>query len=253
VAVAAHGQPAGSRATLRRHQGQIEGYAMKLYSNPVSTASRPVIQFCIDANIDCEFVVVDLMKGEQRKPPFAELNPNCLVPALEDGDFVLTESSAILKYLAEKAGHPAYPKDLRARARVNELMDWFNTGFYREYGYHLIYPQLFPHHQRPSEEAQTATLNWGKDKACASLKVLNDHYLAGGRKYLCGSEPTIADYFGAAIVSLGELIGVSLKGYPNVQGWLAAMKARPSWSEANAVFDGFAASLKGRRFVSIGA
>jgi len=226
---------------------------MKLYANPVSTASRPVIQFCADADIDCEFVTVDLMSGEHRKPPFSELNPNCLVPALQDGDFVMSESSAILKYLADKFEHPAYPKDLQKRARVNELMDWFNTGFYREYGYHLIYPQLFAHHKRPSEEAHRGTIDWGKTKSAAALKILNDYYLAGDGPYLLGADPTIADYFGAALVSLGECIEVEFSAYPNVERWLAAMKSRPSWEQANEVFNGFAASLKGKPFVTLAA
>ena len=88
-----------------------------------------------------------------------------MVPVLEDGDFVLTESSAILKYLADKVDSPAYPKDLKKRARVNERMDWVNTNFYREFGYHLVYPQVFPNHNRTPEAAQTATLKWGKEKA----------------------------------------------------------------------------------------
>jgi glutathione S-transferase len=226
---------------------------MKLYANPVSTASRPVIQFCIDAGIDCEFVMLDLMAGEHRKPPFSELNPNCLVPALQDGDFVMTESSAILKYLADKFEHPAYPKDLKQRARVNELMDWFNTGFYREYGYHLIYPQLFPHHQRPSDDAHRGTIDWGKGKSAAALKILNDHYLANAGPYFLGAEPTIADYFGAALVSLGECIGVGFADYPNIDRWLAAMKSRPSWAQAYEVFNGFSASLKDKPFVTLEA
>jgi glutathione S-transferase len=226
---------------------------MKLYCHPVSTASRPVMQFCIDAGIDCEFVPVDLMQGEHRRPPYSTLNPNCLVPTLEDGDFVLTESSAILKYLAEKYDHPAYPHDLRQRARVNELMDWFNTGFYREYGYHLIYPQLFPHHKRRSDEAHSGTIDWGKQKATAALRILNDHYLAGPGPYLLGKDPTIADYFGSAIVTLGECIGIDLGPYPKVVAWIAAMKGRPSWQEINTMFDGFAASLRGQPFETLGA
>ena len=82
---------------------------------------------------------------------------------LEDGDFRLTESAAILRYLAEKTGSPAYPKDLKQRARVNELMDWFNSNFYRDWGYGLIYPQLFPHLKREDAEAQEATVAWGKE------------------------------------------------------------------------------------------
>jgi glutathione S-transferase len=46
------------------------------------------------------------------------------VPVLEDGDFRLTEGSAILKYLADSIDSPAYPKGLKERARVNEMMEW---------------------------------------------------------------------------------------------------------------------------------
>ena len=118
---------------------------MKLYMHPASTTSRPVMQFIADNNIDCEQQVVDLFSGEHMREPYAALNPNKMVPMLEDGDFRLTESSAILKYLADKIGSPAYPKDLKARAKVNEMMDWLNTNFYRDWGYGLAYPQLFPH------------------------------------------------------------------------------------------------------------
>lgn len=227
---------------------------MKLYCHPVSTASRPVMQFCIDADIDCEFIPVDLMQGEHRRPPYSTMNPNCLVPMLEDGDFVLTESSAILKYLADKYGHPAYPRDLKQRARVNELMDWFNTGFYREYGYHLIYPQVFPDHKRSGDEAHRGTIDWGKAKSAAALEILDEHYLPGPGPFLTGAgEPTIADFFGTAIVTLGECIGVDLAAYPHIERWISAMKVRPSWGETNEMFEGFAASLAGMPFETLGA
>ena len=88
---------------------------------------------------------------------------------MEDDGFLLTECSAILKYLADKVNSPAYPKDLKKRARVNEAMDWVNTGFYREYGYHLIYPQILPNHKRQTDEANRLTVEWGQDKAKAWL------------------------------------------------------------------------------------
>jgi len=96
---------------------------MKLYMHPVSVMSRPVRLFIADNKIDIDEQVVDLMTGEHKKEPYAPINPNTMVPMLEDGDFRLTESSAILKYLADKIGSPAYPKDLKQRAKVNEIMD----------------------------------------------------------------------------------------------------------------------------------
>src|SRR5262245_13631948 len=145
---------------------------MKLHFNPVSSTSRIVTLFCAEANIPYEPVVVDLMSGAHTKDPFLALNPSGQVPVLEDGDFVLTESASIIRYLADKHSSPAYPKDIKARARVNERIDWFNTQLYRELGYHLTYPQIFPHHKRTPDAAQAATLEWGKQQTERWLKVL---------------------------------------------------------------------------------
>ena len=117
-----------------------------------------------------------------QEPYYLELNPNGLVPTLVDDDFVLTESSTILKYLADKFNLPAYPKDLKKRARVNEMMDWFNTGFYRDYAYNVVYPQIYPHHKRPSDEMQKGTIEWGKDLTQKWLKMLNDDLARQGQQ-----------------------------------------------------------------------
>src|SRR5687767_2524849 len=106
---------------------------MKLYMQPLSMTSRPVRLFIAENNIPVEEQVVDLFTGEHYKDAFLKINPNHMVPVLEDGDLRLTESSAILKYLADKVDSPAYPKDLKKRAKVNEAMDWINTNFYRDW------------------------------------------------------------------------------------------------------------------------
>ena len=224
---------------------------MKLYMHPVSMTSRPVRLFAAENNIAMDEELVDLMTGAHMQPPYAAINPNCLVPMLEDGDFRLTESSAILKYLADKINSPAYPKELKARAKVNEVMDWFNTQFYRDFGYGLVYPQLFPHHKRRSDEAHSATIEWGKDNAKKWLGVLNDHWLGPNKTYLCGDQITIADYFGACIITAGDLIRCDFSGYPNVQRWLDAMKSRPGWAKTNEALYGLAGHFKEMQFVGL--
>ncbi len=224
---------------------------MKLYMHPVSTACRPVLLFAGDNNIAMDEELVDLMTGAHLQPPYSTINPNCLVPMLEDGDLKLTESSAILKYLADKTGSPAYPKDLKQRAKINEMMDWINTNFYREWGYNLCYPQLFPHLKRRSDEAQAATLETGQQNSKRWLKVLNDYWIGPSKTYLCGNTITIADYLAVGIVSLGEIIRADLSPYPNVQRWLAAMKKQPSWTKVNETFYGLAEAVKDQRFVAL--
>ena len=224
---------------------------MKLYMHPVSMTSRAVRLFIHENKIPCDEQLVDLMTGEHLKPPYTGINPNKLVPVLDDGDLRLTESSAILKYLAEKSNSPTYPKDLKKRAKVNEMMDWFNTQFYRDFGYGMVYPQLFPHHKRRSDEAHAGAIDWGRQGARRWLQVLNDHWIGPHNAWLCGDEITIADYFGAGMVSLVDAIGCDISKYPNVARWFGKMKARPNWAKANEVFYGFAQSLKGKEFATV--
>jgi glutathione S-transferase len=194
--------------------------------------------------------VARMTYGAHHQEPFISTNPNRLVPVLEDGDFQLTESSAILKYPADKNDMPEYPRDLQKRAKVNEAMDWFNTNFYREWGYNLCYPQLFPRHKRPTDEGQKVVVEWGLDKSAFWLQVLNDHWLGDGRPYLTGDEITIADYLASSLVALGELIRYDLSKYPNVKGWLDNVKALENWGPVSAALDGFAASIKEQEFIA---
>jgi glutathione S-transferase len=224
---------------------------MKLYHHPISTTSRTVMLFAAESGIPLDMQVVDLFTGEHMKPPYSGLNPNRLIPTLEDGDFVLTENSAILKYLAEKTGSPAYPKDLQKRARVNERMDWTSTQLCSDLVYGLVYPQIFDSHKRRSDEAQAATLERAKERAQTWLAVLNDHILGAGNEYLCGDALTIADYHAVSYVALAEVIGSDLAAYPNVKAWLGRMKALKSWPAVWQVIEGFAESLKAKPMVAV--
>jgi glutathione S-transferase len=226
---------------------------MKLYYHPVSTTCRPIMMLAADDNIDLEYQVVDLFTGEHMKEPYTTINPNCQIPTLDDGDFRMTESSAILKYLAEKAGSPAYPKDLKQRARINERMDWLNTGFYRDLGYGLIYPQLFPSMKRANDDNHKAVIDWGRDKACGWLQTL-DRTIIGSTKYLCGNDLTIADYFGIAMLTVGEVVHLDYSKYPNVTRFIATMKARPNWEKVNAPFyQYFVSPFKEKQFAGLEA
>jgi glutathione S-transferase len=198
---------------------------MKLYMHPVSMTSRPVRLFIQENGIPCEEQVVDLMTGEHVKEPYVAINPN-------------------------KFESPLYPKDLKKRAKVNEMMDWFNTNFYRDYGYGMAYPQIFGHHKRPTDEAQAATIKWGVERAHGWLKVLDTHWIGPKNQYVCGNDITIADYFGVCLVTLGEVLRVDFSPYPNVTRWLGNMKKLKSWDKVNEVLYGFRDSVKEQAFIT---
>ena len=131
------------------------------------------------------------------------------------------------------------------------MMDWFNSNFYKDFGYGLVYPQLFPHHKRRSDEAQAGALEWGKQRSGAWLKILDESLIGPKKAFLCGDEPTLADYLGAEILSIGNIIRCDLSAYPNVTRWLGNMRARKGWAKVHEAAEGFAAAMKDKPFVAI--
>jgi glutathione S-transferase len=129
-------------------------------------------------------------------------------------------------------------------------MHWASFNFYRDWGYNLGYPQLFPHHKRPSEEGHRVAIEWGRDKSAFWLGVLDGHWLGDGRAWLTGDKITVADYYVGGLVALGDIIRWDFGKTPNVAAWLGRVKALPHWGEVSEALDGFAASVKEQAFVT---
>ncbi len=209
---------------------------MKLYFHPVSTVCRPIMLLAADDSIALDMQFIDLFKGEHKQPAFLAINPSGQVPTLDDGDFRMTEGSAILKYLAEKTGSRAYPADAKQRARVNEMMDWFNTGLYRDLGYGMVYGQTLPDYIYPDAAVQSAVLARAQKKSTHWLGILDQSLLGGTNKFVCGNDITLADYLGICYVTLGEVAHLKYDAWPNVTRWINTMKARPTWAKVNEGF-----------------
>lgn len=222
---------------------------MKLYADPISTTCRPILLLMAESNTPFELVYVDLFSGAHMKPEYATVNPSRAVPALQDDDLMLTESSAILKYIADKIGSPAYPKDPKKRAKVNAMMDWLNTGFYRDFGYGFVYQQIFPHYKHADATVQKAMVDAARERAKKWLTILDKDIIGPKNKYLLGNEVTIADYFGACLITIADIVRCDLSSWPNVQRWLKTMRALPTWEKVNQDFNGkFVAAFKGAPF-----
>jgi glutathione S-transferase len=215
---------------------------MKLYCDPISTTSRPVLMFIADQGLDVEIVKVELMAGGHQDPEYLALNPNGIVPFLVDGDFKLGESTAILKYLAIRSHSTAYPESLKPQLKVDEALAWFATQFHEYFCVMVCYPNMGVPHGMPA--AQLAELMaYGRDHAPRWLEVLDRHMLAG-QPYVCGDHVSLADYLGLSFVLLGGLAGYDFSPYPNIEAWIARMKARPSYVPTYAAFDTLVAFMR---------
>jgi glutathione S-transferase len=223
---------------------------MRIYVDPITTTSLPVLLFAAEHGHPLEITVVRLLNGEHLTAQYGAINPNRCVPALQDEDFTLTECSAILKYLADKLHSATYPRELRSRARVNQLMDWFNTGFYRDVGYGAVYPRLLPEHAFANPATQADFLGRAEQRAAKWLSVLDAHCLRQPA-FLCGADVSIADYLGSCYVSITDLVGLDLTPYPNVRRWMSTMEARPAWREVRGEWNAFRNALAAQREAAV--
>lgn len=215
---------------------------MKLYCDPISTTSRPVLMFIADQGLDVEIVKVDLMAGGHQDPEYLALNPNGIVPFLVDGDFAIGESAAILKYLAIRSHSTAYPEGLKAQLKVDEALSWFSTQFHEYFCVMVCYPNMgVPAGLAP--ELSAGLMAYGREKAPRWLEVLDRHMLKD-QPYVCGDQISLADYLGLSFVLLGGLANYDFSPYPNIQAWIARMKARPSYVPTYAAFETMVAFMR---------
>jgi glutathione S-transferase len=210
---------------------------MQLIYDPASTSSRIVTFFLNDNAIDFKGKIVSVMAGEQFRPDFAAVNPNCEVPVLvEEDGFSVTQSAVIIQYLAAKLGLDVYPESPRERAKVDEAMNWFKTNFHLYHCALLSYTHILPAFLT-MDPAMLATIRAiGKGGSDKYLGVLNDHMI-GGNDYVCGSRITLADYVGVANVTLGYAAGMNFAEYPNVTRWLATLRRHKGWAPAYSAFE----------------
>lgn len=210
---------------------------MKLYCDPISTTSRPVLMFIAEAGLDVEIVKVDLLAGGHQDPEFLAINPNGIVPLLVDGDFRLGESVAILKYLAIRAHSTAYPEGLKPQMKVDEALMWFATQFHEYFCLFTCYPHMGVPHDAPRELA-AGLAAYGLEHSPRWLTVLDRHML-GDQPFVCGDRVTLADYLGLSFVLLGRVADFDFSPYPNIQAWIARMQARASYVPTYAAFETF--------------
>jgi glutathione S-transferase len=133
------------------------------------------------------------LESEMGKPSHLALHPFNRVPILQHGDFTVYETSAIVGYLEETFPKPALqPKSVRDRARMNQWISAVNSYYYPYMIYHVSHERnLFPELGVPSEEKVVAH---ALPKIEVGLKVA-ERELAHGKKYLLGSELSLADFY----------------------------------------------------------
>lgn len=197
---------------------------MKLYNFPLSPNCQKVVALAHEVGVRLDIVPIDLFKGEARTPDMLAKNPNGKLPILEDDDFVLWESTAMLAYLAGKAGRDDLaPTSPRERAEVDRWTAWHGAHFspaIRKVAFERIVKRLAGL-GAPDE----AVVRAGTEEFATVAGVLEQGL--GDREYVCG-RLSIADFALAPAAALTSSCGLDVSPYPKMAAWLGRVLARDS-------------------------
>lgn len=191
---------------------------MKLYYHPLSGHSHRARLFLSLLGVPHELVEVDLAKGAHKAPDYLRINPFGQVPALDDAGTVVTDSNAIMVYLARKLGKTEWlPTSPLAEARVQK---WLSVAAgqiaYGPAAARLI--TVFGSDFRPEEVIQRAH----------GVLALIEAQLSS-QAFIAAEQPTIADIALYSYVARAPEGNVDLSDYPQVRGWLARIEALPGF------------------------
>src|SRR6478609_11978231 len=193
--------------------------ALRLYRFALSGHSHRAELMLSLLGVPAELVNVDLAKGEHKQPPFLAKNPFGQVPVLEDGALTVSDSNAILVYLAERYDQPDryWPADPARRAQVQR---WLSVAA----------GQLAA---GPAAARLVRVFKVPLDHALAVRKA-HDLFLVlenelAARHFLVGETPTLADVALYTYTAHAPEGGVSLAAYPAIRNWLTRIEALPGF------------------------
>ncbi len=188
---------------------------IKLYRHPLSGHAHRVELFLSILGLEAELINVDLMQGEQKSDWYKAKNSFAQVPLLEDGDTVISDSNAILVYLASQydPGHTWLPKEPAKAAEVQRFLS-VAAGEIAQGPAAARLIQLFSAQLDVTNVLQTTD------------RILNilDYHL-NENQWLAGDHPTIADIANYTYIAYSHEGGVSLQTYKNIRAWLQRIES----------------------------
>lgn len=192
---------------------------LTIWGRANSSNLQKVVWCC--AELDVPYERVDMAGAFGFTPEYLAMNPNKVVPTIDDNGFVLWESNVIVRYLAAKHGAGTlYPADLKERAEADRWMDWQATAFTPAFG-PIFHGLVRTPGSRSREEIDAAI---AQSETYASIL---DAQLAD-RGYVTGDRFTMGDIPAGAAAFRWLNLPIDRQPRPNVERYVADLLSRPA-------------------------
>jgi glutathione S-transferase len=203
---------------------------MKVYGHPMSTCTRKVLTTLAEKNHKAEFVLVDIMKGDQKSADYLAKAPFGQVPVIDDDGLILFESRAIIRYLdAKLPGQALTPSDPQSRARMEQ---WFSVeqSYVSGPAMKIVWQNMFVPMRGGTPDQEVITK--GREELDRALDITEK--ALGKQEYLAGGTFSLADITWMPYIEylFPAKAGDAITSRPNLNAWWNRVSSRASWQQA---------------------
>jgi len=196
---------------------------LKIWGRKNSVNVQKVLWCCEEIGVEYERVDAGGDFGIVQTPQYSRLNPNALVPTIEDAGFVLWESHAIIRYLAAKhAAGRLWPDDLESRAIADQWMEWTSSTFWP-----ALRPLFMGLIRTPASQRDPDALEDSRASTAAALAIVDNHLAS--HAFLAGTKFTVSDIALGCGIWRWMALPIERPLSPNVQRWFDALAQRTAY------------------------
>lgn len=198
---------------------------LRIWGRTNSINVQKVLWCCGEIGLQYERIDAGLAFGVNDTPEYKAMNPNGLVPTIDDGGFILWESHAIVRYLARKlAPGTLWPADARSAADADRWMEWYSTTLWLN-----VRPIFHNLVRTPPDKRNMAEVEDHRKKLAANFEIVDTHLAS--REYLAGQAFTMADIPMAVAAYRWFNLPLERPAMANVERWYQRICERPAFRE----------------------
>jgi glutathione S-transferase len=198
---------------------------LKIWGRRNSSNVQKVLWTCAELGVAFERVDWGGPFGGNQDPTYLTMNPNGLVPTVQDGDLVIWESNTVMRWLcATHGGERLHPQDAAQRTHVERWMDWNLSA--------LTTPMsalLLGYYRTPPDKRDTTALDAARRRA-GELWAMIERQL-DGRNYLAGEAFTLADIGLGIWVHRWHIYPIERPELPRLKAWYGRLGERPGFRD----------------------
>ena len=196
---------------------------LRIWGRTNSINVQKVLWTCSELGLEYDRIDAGLAFGVNNTPEYKAMNPNGLVPTIDDDGFILWESHAIVRYLARKHGMGTlWPADERTAADADRWMDWYSTTLFT--GVRVVFQTLV---RTPPEKRNMAEVEENRLKAAAAFDILEAHLAK--RDYVAGRAFTMGDIPAGVATYRWLHLPIERGSLPNTERWYQRLTERPAF------------------------